>query len=246
MGHSVIKTGWPTNFEKNMTRYILTIAGEGSRWNNYKGVRKHLVPINNEPNLFRTIRLIKENDPNSKIYLACNFKFIPDGLDNSIEIFNGLNYVKGAESDRYINSSTYWNPEGRTVLIWGDVFFTKDGIKTICLPTNNWLRYGRPGRCTYSHRKHWGEEFAISFNPEHHQAIYDASKRVEEISLNSGIQLYGAIYLAMLGYSDNEIVKHSSSGKKPNLGHMIEIIDMTDDFDFPQDYDEFLKVYKGE
>jgi hypothetical protein len=73
-----------------------------------------------------------------------------------------------------------------------------------------------------------------------------ASKRVEEISIRTKKQLYGAIYLAMLNYKDGEIINHSDSGKKPNFGHMIDIVDLTDDFDFPQDYDEFVKVYKGD
>lgn len=224
-----------------MTHYILTIAGEGSRWNNHLGVRKHLVPIYGEPNLYRTLRLINANDKDCKIFLGANPAFpLPDFCKHVATIYDGTTYIKGAESDRYFASKEYWNTEGRTVLVWGDVFFTEYAIKIITNPQRDWLRYGRPAGCRYSKRKSWGEEFAISFHPEHHDAILAACKRVEDISKNRKVQLFGAIYMAMLGLSDHAIVTESKSGRKNNYGHMIDIDDLTDDFDYPEDYDEFI------
>lgn len=225
-----------------MTRYILTIAGKGTRWNNYLGVRKHMVPIKGEPNLLRTIRLIQENDPNAEIILGVNPKFpVPPEL--AISTYDGISYLKGTESDRYFASIPYWNKQGRTVLIWGDVFFTEDAIKTLCKPQSDWLRYGRPGQCKYSNRKFWGEEFALSFNSEHHELMINAMKRIEEISLRTGIQLFGTIYLAMLNIPEDEIIQESKSGRKNDHGNMITIDDFTDDFDFPEDFDEFKRAY---
>ena len=43
-------------------RAIIIAAGEASRWGNYKGIPKHLIEIDNEPILYRTVRLLKEND----------------------------------------------------------------------------------------------------------------------------------------------------------------------------------------
>jgi hypothetical protein len=230
-----------------VTRYILTIAGEGSRWGNHRGVRKHLVPINGEPNLLRTVRLIHKYDNTAEICLGINPLFPPpESLNHGTVIYDGTTYKAGAESDRYFASAYYWNRNGRTVLIWGDVFFTENGIKTICEPQKDWLRYGRPGRCIYSSRKTWGEEFAISFNPEHHSKMLLACNKVECISKDRETQLFGAIYLAMLGKTDDQILSDSLSGKKPNYGNMIEINDLTDDFDFPEDYEEFLQAYRGE
>lgn len=230
-----------------MTHYILTIAGDGSRWGLHRGVRKHFVPIKGEPNLQRTIRLINANDKEAKIFIGINPKYpLPEYYKHIVTTYDGTIYKKDAESDRYFVSAPNWNREGRTVLIWGDVFFTENAIKTITKPCSAWLRYGRPGACSYSKRKFWGEEFAISFHPEHHEDMLKACRTVERISLETGIQLYGAIYSAMLGMKDDVIVAESNSNRKNNHGNMIEILDLTDDFDFPQDYEEFLKVYNGE
>ncbi|NLG07519.1 NTP transferase domain-containing protein [Candidatus Peribacteria bacterium] len=45
-------------------RVIIIAAGDGTRWKNYLGVPKHLVPIDNEPILHRTVRLLKKLDIN--------------------------------------------------------------------------------------------------------------------------------------------------------------------------------------
>lgn len=218
-----------------MTRYILAIAGDGSRWNNHLGVRKHFAPINGEPLILRTIRQIRQFDKDAEIYIGQNPKYkvsIPD-----VTIYDGTTYKKGAESDRYFASTPFWNREGRTVLIWGDVYFTDDAVEKLTKLSDTWLRYGRVGG---SSLKGWGEEFAISFNPEHQDLVFKSCKKVEKLSLEVGHQLYGAIYLAMLGVSDSDIVNYSASGLKPNLGNMVEINDETDDFDFPSDYDKFV------
>jgi len=222
-------------------RYILTIAGNGSRWNNYLGVRKHFVPIDGEPVILRTIRMIRENDSDCEIYIGQNPRHaisIPDVI-----LYDGTTHIKEAESDRYFASYPYWNKDGRTVLIWGDVFFTEDAIKALCNPSDDWVRFGRVNGYKYSKNKFYGEEFAIAFNSNHHDLMLKACERVERLSIKSSTQLYGAIYLAMLNLPDNDIIAVSNSGSKPNLGNMVEIDDFTDDFDFPKDYDNFIKAW---
>ena len=39
-------------------RYIIMADGEGKRWGNYKGVPKHLITVEGETILERTIRLL--------------------------------------------------------------------------------------------------------------------------------------------------------------------------------------------
>lgn len=219
-----------------MNRYIFTAAGDGKRWGNHCGVRKHLAPICGEPNLFRTIRLIQENDKSAEFYIGIH----PDYPINHLNIttYDGTTYKMGAESDRYIVSKPYWNENGRTILIWADTFFTENAVKILCQSYPYWVRYGREGGNKF---KSYGEEFGLSFWPEHHNLMYESSKKIEEISLRRGIDLYGTIYLAMLGMPEDEIIKHSNSGRKPNFGNMIEINDETDDFDFPEDYNNFIE-----
>ena len=42
-------------------KYIIMADVDGKRWNNYIGIPKHLIEINGEPILARTVRLLKEN-----------------------------------------------------------------------------------------------------------------------------------------------------------------------------------------
>jgi len=42
----------------NNTKVLILCAGDGKRWNNYLGVPKQLIPINEEPLLKRTVRLL--------------------------------------------------------------------------------------------------------------------------------------------------------------------------------------------
>ena len=41
-------------------RFLIACSGKGTRWKNYLGVPKHLIKIDGERLLDRTIRLIKE------------------------------------------------------------------------------------------------------------------------------------------------------------------------------------------
>jgi len=47
--------------------FIIMADGDGKRWNNYLGIPKHLVEINGEPIIKRTVRLLKENGVNNII-----------------------------------------------------------------------------------------------------------------------------------------------------------------------------------
>lgn len=40
-------------------KYIIMADGEGKRWGNYKGVPKHLITVEGETILERTIRLLR-------------------------------------------------------------------------------------------------------------------------------------------------------------------------------------------
>ena len=43
-------------------KYIIMADGQGNRWDNFNNIPKHLIEINNETLLSRTVRLLKEYD----------------------------------------------------------------------------------------------------------------------------------------------------------------------------------------
>ena len=51
-------------------RFVIMADGQGTRWNNYMGVPKHLALVNGEPVLGRTVRLLREVADDSEIIIT--------------------------------------------------------------------------------------------------------------------------------------------------------------------------------
>ena len=206
-------------------RLVVIAAGSSSRWNNYKGTTKHLVEVDGESILQRQVRLFD--------------------MDTTVIGFNEDYKVDGAEliipdkvGGQDVNKQTYgtadlWNKNGRTIITLGDIYFTDEAIQTIKDYKEQDLHFfGRENggvTCDY------GELFAHSFYPEQHEDY-----------LNS--------YMATNAmYEDGPIKRNEwweqyrvAQGLDPTVhatGDMFtEINDLTDDFDYPKDFDLFMKA----
>ena len=51
-------------------KYIIMADGKGTRWQNYNDIPKHLIEIGGETLLGRTVRLLKEGDPNCDVIIT--------------------------------------------------------------------------------------------------------------------------------------------------------------------------------
>lgn len=51
-------------------RFVIMADGQGTRWNNYMGVPKHLALVDGEPVLGRTVRLLREAADNPEIIIT--------------------------------------------------------------------------------------------------------------------------------------------------------------------------------
>ena len=51
-------------------KYIIMADGKGTRWNNYHNIPKHLIEIDGETLLARTVRLLRENDALADIVIT--------------------------------------------------------------------------------------------------------------------------------------------------------------------------------
>lgn len=109
--------------------YIIMSAGKGSRWNNYQGIKKQMIKINDETLLDRTVRLLNED----KVYV----------VSHDFEIENAINYrptLKGYEIDRFLGNKDIWLNKDVTFL-YGDVYYSEDAIKTIKEDKSKSFRY---------------------------------------------------------------------------------------------------------
>jgi choline kinase len=87
-------------------RAIIIAAGEATRWGNYLGVPKHLIPIDGEPIAKRTIRLLKDRGV-SDIFLV--------GLDSDLYRLTGSKFYLAkknpeyAGADKFLSSKELWD-----------------------------------------------------------------------------------------------------------------------------------------
>ena len=217
------------------TRAIIIAAGEAKRWNNYLNVPKHLIEIDGEPILYRTVRLLRERGV-SDIHIV-------GPQDDRYKVSGANLYVptkepKNQDADKFLNSRYLWNKEGRTVVLYGDVFFTDDAMDSIVnFERIEWTLFCRFKRSSITGTR-WGECFAQSFYPadipSHEEKLYYIAdlKRKNIISRCGGWEHYRA----MNDQTDERVRRPHKKYDK-----YVEINDWTEDFDTPEDYDRFME-----
>ena len=199
------------------TKIIIPIGGQQERWGNYLGVSKHDINIGGETLLNRIIRLLSSN----------NFTDI---------YFSEERDANYGDASKYMGSKEEWNTEGRTLFILGDVYFTEQAIHTILFNYDkDWRIFGRATKSTTG--KDHAEPFAFSFYPEHIKQIKQAGARVAILHQEGRTGGAGFLYLyrALLGLPD-EFMDKQLYGE-----NFIDIDDLTDDIDMPEDYHRLME-----
>ena len=216
-------------------RYIIICAGDGKRWNNYMGVPKHLALINNEPILYRTIRLLKENGVSSnEIYLVSK----EYNLEECNTYYPTLT-KEFHDADKFLSSKCLWDLHDRTVILYGDVYFTDDAIKSIVNYTNKkWTLFCRPTASQIT-GKSWGECFAVNFYPRNIDKMTILLYRMVDMFDEGLIDRIGGWELTRL-MARRSPKKHM---EKSNLYYVID--DFTEDIDYAEDYDNLVKALNG-
>jgi hypothetical protein len=214
-------------------RAIIIAAGDATRWNNYLNTPKHLIEINGEPIIYRTVRLLQDRGI-SDIHIV-------GPVDERYKINGCTLFVPNKDtsvfdSDKFLNSQTLWNEKGRTITLLGDVYFTEDAIDSIIgFNEIKWTVFCRFNGSNLTGTKH-GELFAQSFYPDdielHRKNLY----YIAELRKNNIIDRCGGWehYRAMQGLTGSDISIHK------NYGNAVEIDDFTEDFDMPSDYDKWI------
>ncbi|MCG7866906.1 MAG: NTP transferase domain-containing protein [Candidatus Thiodiazotropha taylori] len=119
-----------------MQKIFIMCAGESKRWNNHLGVVKQMVPIDGEPLLHRTVRLLNERGFNS-IHVVTNNPTISSPA---------VTYIKPKNHNWLVESiyslEEYFHDEN--IILLGDVFFTPNALDQICSNTQDISIFGRP------------------------------------------------------------------------------------------------------
>jgi len=210
-------------------KIIILAAGEGTRWNNYLGTPKHLLKIDDETLLERTTRLFK----------GCDIVIV--GRDDRYKVEGSTLHIPKEIGLHDINRQTFysqdlWSKEGRTIIVLGDVFFTEEAVKTIRGYEGDDIRFygrhkeGKINKCP------WGELFAVSFLPNHHDEIIACLHKASKILKHNGMLNNWWEFYRYLDGIDPMVDEIGD--------RFVEINDWTDDFDNPENYVIWSHYYK--
>lgn len=216
--------------EGTETRVILPCAGPSKRWGNFLGVPKHLIPFNGIPMLQRTVNQLRFRAFRDIIVVAYDGRYHMDGARMCAPITPSPFPDTGLG-----HSSEFWSPASRTLVLFGDVFFSEAAMETIatCPATGiQWFGREGPGRSGHKH----GELFGVSIPPNEQKRMRRTMwkvrwlRRLRWIHRARGWECYRLLH--RLPLKEHRIA-----------GDFIEIDDATEDFDFPYEYLLWMKVF---
>ena len=209
-------------------RVILMCAGRAERWGGYLGVHKHLIAIDGEMLLDRTLRLIREQTDASVTIVAFDPQYSRAGCERFEPIHGPEKFF---DTDKFLSSESLWGSTGQTILLYGDVYFTEAALRTILAYEGPHQFFGRREWSYYTGRT-WRELFALSF-PAADRELMRASMTRLRSELQSGTIPRGGGW---------ELYHRMHGG---GWDHFVAIDDFTDDFDFPADYDRWMEKHNN-
>lgn len=203
-----------------MIRVLILSAGDGERWSNFEGVPKHLVDVEGEILLERTCKQFLKYTDDVTVVGPADDRYKIDGTTLYTPT---INKPKWGEMGKFRSSHELWSP-GRTVLAFGDVYYTDEAVKTIMTNTDEWRCFLRKGPSSFTGCQ-YREIFAFAFEGSQHQRIRD--KIADLIQHRSHNQAGGwALFSKMVFDTHNYLFDNP---------FYTEIDDWTEDFDFAKD-----------
>lgn len=184
--------------------------GNGKHWGNYTGVPKHLIDIDGEPLIARTVRLLKENGIKNIVITSSDERYtfaqrVPQT-------------IRDCEIDRFEETIT----TEKICFLYGDVLYSDAAIKIITsVEPGDILFFG-----------HEWEIFGVKINDW--DLFKQHKDKIKNMYLNGEIKrcIGWEIYRSLNNIPLNEHIITK---------RYFKILDGTDDFDYPEDYDNYLK-----
>ena len=203
--------------KRKKSRVLVLAAGEGSRWENYRGVQKHKLVIEGEVLIERIV----------KQFLAYTDDVVVVGSDKSYEVEGARCYIppyhsKWKDMAKFWSTRLIWSDK-RTVLVFGDVYFTDEAVEKIMKDEGEFTFFLRSQGSELT-GKPWREIFGIAFNGSFVETL--KAKILEIIESDKALRTGGW---------------HLFNSLKADYDHsfFVEIDDWTEDFDYSIDIDRW-------
>ena len=228
-------------------RALVLAQGTGRRWDDaegrpYLGAPKHLaVRVDGEPVLARTVRLLRAAGVTDVVVV---------GPDDDRYRTDGARLVTlddtdpcGCDMSKFVATAPLWVTDDRTVLLWGDCYYSDDLIRSVVNHVDgDYHVWRRPGASSVTGHR-WDESFAVSFGPAEHARVLEVAWQVAAMVRHrtirsSHIRTHLAAWAGLARVDDVAAVA--------KVGHQTHIDDWTDDFDRPDEWAGwFGRYYAG-
>ena len=204
-------------------KVLIVAAGEGRRWDNYRNVPKHIVEVEGEVLLHRTYAQFKRYTDNIVIV----------STDPRYAIGQTYAPLVGDFFDfgKIYSSHPIWDNE-RTIIVFGDVYFTDEAVETIMSNEDEFKFFLRKDKSSYTGKNH-KEIFALAFSGGMNQRIKSAIETL--IDRKQGGAGAWRLYLHLHGLDKAKSGFYNTDG-------YVHIDDWTEDFDYPNDLIKWEKM----
>lgn len=221
-------------------RVIIQCAGNGDRWGNHLGVPKHLAVLRGEPILHRAVRLIGELS-DAEVIIG-----VADGRDSTYKVDGSARRKvqldpSRQQADKVLSCEHLWSPSERTVVLFGDIYWTDDAMARVLECDEPWAAFCRFGPSSFTGCDH-AELFGFTFTPDERSRIRDAANLCADLGRAGVLSNWSGgwqVYKAAAGALTADTVNPAEVPKARTLGHAVEIDDWTDDLDEPGDWDRW-------
>lgn len=189
-------------------KYIIMADGKGTRWQNYNDIPKHLIEIDGETLLGRTVRLLKEGNPECEVIITSH--------DSRYEIPGARRYEplnNNLEIDRFTEELI----EDDVCFLYGDTFYSEKAMNAILTTEPEDMMFFGNGRSIVAIKVADGDLF------RHHV------DRVRELFLAGKIA-------KCIGWQVYQSFTGLPFGEKQIGEKFLVLEDGTEDFNSPEDY----------
>ena len=193
-----------------MKTVFILAAGSGIRWKDYRGTPKHKTMVEGEVLIERTYRQFSQYT--DKIIIVANEE---QGLGQTYIPPNDKNWRDIA---KFWSSKDIWS-DNQNVMVFADVYFTDEAVKSIMEDTHTLSFYLR-SKASKLTKKPWGEIWGIGFDGLSMEVLKSTMLNIIESKVE--YKTGGWKLLDQLT-KDNQTI------------NIIEIDDWTEDFDWPSD-----------
>ena len=212
-------------------QFIILCQGDGARWGNFLGTRKHF--IRPEGGMRLVERTVHQFMPHGQVTVV--------GPDEEYRIPGSRLAVLsnpqpwGSNIDKLVACEPVWATEDRTIILMGDVWYSDEAVRSIARHQSDAYHvWRRPGPSRFTGHP-YDETFAVSFGPTQHRAVMDAAVATHRLATtgrakDSFLRLHLGL---MAGLTAAQAVRGEAVAE---CGMQTHIDDWTDDFDTPADY----------